>query len=127
MCEDVSLDNVAVLKYLGSLFAADGKQSYYIDARIAQAFARCGEFYSIFNSKSLNVALKLRLYEAAVCSKLTYGCETWILSDKAMGRLNGVNSRMIVRITGRRIAQEARASSCSFDLVKKVSQRRLRW
>ena len=34
---------------------------------------------------------------------------------------------MVARITGRSIAKEARTSSCSFDLVKKISQRSLRW
>ena len=126
MCENVPLDNVAFFKYLGSLFPADGNQSCDIDARIAQAFSRCGDLHNIFNSKSLSTNLKLRLYEVAVCSILTYGCETWILSEQVLRRLNGANSRMVARITGRSIAKEARTSSCSFDLVKKISQRRLR-
>ena len=103
MCENVSLDNVAIFKYLGSLFPADGKQSCDIDARIDQAFSRCGELHNIFNSKSLSANLKLRLYEAAVCSILTYGCETWILSEQVLRRLNGVNSRMVARITGHHV------------------------
>ena len=66
MCEGVPLDNVGIFKYLGTLYPADGKQSYGIDSRIAQAFLRCGELHSVFNSKSLSTRLKLRLYEAAV-------------------------------------------------------------
>ena len=40
MCENVPLDNIAIFKYLGTLFPADGKQIYNINARIAQAFSR---------------------------------------------------------------------------------------
>ena len=101
MCENDPLDNVPIFKYLGSLFPANGAQSNDIDSRIDQAFSRCGELHSVFNSQSLDVTLKLRLYEAAVCSILTYGCETWTLSDKVMRKLNGVNSRMVARIAGR--------------------------
>ena len=41
--------------------------------------------------------------------------------------MNGANSRMVARITGRDIATEARPATSSFDLVKKIRQRRLRW
>lgn len=64
MCEGVPIDNVAVFKYLGTLFSADGQQIRDINVRIVQAFSRCGELHNVFNSKSLRV----RLYEAAVCS-----------------------------------------------------------
>ena len=127
MCEGVPLDNVAVFKNLGTLFSADGKQIHDINDRIDQAFSRCGELHNVFNSKSLSVKLKLRLYEAAICSILTYGCETWTLTDKVMRKINGSNSRMVARITNRSIAQEARQDTCSFNLVRKIRQRRLRW
>ena len=71
MCEGTPLDNVAIFKYLGTLFSADGQQSHDISARIAQAFSRCGKLHNVLNSKSLSVKLKLRLCEAAVCSILT--------------------------------------------------------
>ena len=127
MCEDVPLDNVAVFKNLGTLFSADGQQTRDINARIAQAFSRCGELHDVFNSKSLSPALKLRLYEAAVCSIMTYGCETWVLTDKVIRKINGANSRMVARITGHSIASEARPVTSSFNLVRKIRQRRLRW
>ena len=35
-CEDTNLENVFKFKYLGSLFAADAKQCYDIQARVAK-------------------------------------------------------------------------------------------
>ena len=34
---------------------------------------------------------------------------------------------MVAHITGRSIAQESRAATCTLDLVKKIRQRHLRW
>ena len=81
----------------------------------------------MFGSKSLSVKIKLRLYEAAVCSILTYGCETWDLDTVTMRRINGANSVMLARITGRSIPTEARSHTTSFNLVQKIRERRFRW
>ena len=60
-------------------------------------------------------------------SLLTYGCESWTLTDDVMRKLNGANSRMLSRITGKDIRTEARSATASFDIVKHIRIRRLRW
>ena len=62
-----------------------------------------------------------------MCSKLVYGCEAWLLDDKTCKMLNGANSKMVSRITGRPIREEASASSKTFDVVKWIRARRLQW
>ena len=76
ICAGEPLDNVFTFKYLGSIFTANADQSHDIKARAAMAMARCGQLRHIFDSKHIPLRLKIRLYEAAVCSLLTYGCET---------------------------------------------------
>ena len=44
-----------------------------------------------------------------------------------MSKLNGCNSQMFVRITGNEVWYEARSATSSFDLVKHIRVRRLRW
>ena len=56
-----------------------------------------------------------------------YGCETWRFTPPVMRQTNGANSRMLARFTGKSIPQEARAASTTFDLVKHLRIRRLRW
>ena len=41
--------------------------------------------------------------------------------------INGANSRMLARFTGKSIPQEARPTSTSFDLVRQIRIRRLKW
>ena len=92
--------------------------------------ARCGRLRPIFDSKLVTTRLKLRLYEAALCSLMTYGCETWNLDVKTVKRINGVSSVMLSRITGNSIpheAAEARPTTTSLDLIKRIRIRRHRW
>ena len=126
-CGEKSLENVFRFSYLGSIFTANGLQSYDVDARVTMAMSRCGKLRHIFDSPHLPLKVKLRLYEAAVCSLLTYGCETWDLDTVTMRRINGANSVMLARITGNPIPTEARPLTTSFNLLKKIRERRLRW
>ena len=70
-CEGQPLDNIFRFKYLGTIFAANASQHFDIDSRISMAMARCGRLRPIFDSEFITLSLKLRLYEAAVCSLLT--------------------------------------------------------
>ena len=99
MCEGVQIKNVFRSKYLGSIFAADADQIRDIKSRIAQAFTRCGKMKHILDAERLSKDLKIRLYKAAVCSVLTYGCESWRLTPAVMRKINGVNSKMLTRFT----------------------------
>ena len=81
----------------------------------------------IFGSSHLPIKIKIRLYSASVCSLLSFGCETWKLTDKTMRRLNGVNSRMLASFTSKTIQQEARPSTTSLNLVLRLRKTHLRW
>ena len=126
-CEYDALENVFKFTYLDTVYAADGLQDYDIRARMAKAMARCGKLGHMFDSPELGPWLKIRLYVAAVISLLTYGCETWNLSQVVMWKLNGYNSLMLVRITDRSVWEEARSATASFDVVKTIRVCRLRW
>jgi len=80
LCEGKPLDNVFDFKYLGTMFNAPADQTMDVKVRIARAMKRCGQLRNILDSKIIGMKLKLRLYEASVCSLLTFGCETWTLN-----------------------------------------------
>ena len=44
-----------------------------------------------------------------------------------MAKLNGANSKMLARIMGTSVRNEARSATAHFDLVKDVRARRLKW
>ena len=121
------MSNVFRFRYLGTIFAANASQKFDLDTRIVMAMERCGRLRPGFDSAVITLRLKLRLYEAAVCSLMTYGCETWDIDEKTKKRINGTNSIMLARITGKSIPQEARPATTSLNLVCRIRMRRHRW
>ena len=74
-CGEAKLGNAAWFKYLGSVFSVDGSQRRDIKRRIAMAMSRCGALRQIFDSKVLDLQLKLSIYKTAVTSVMSYGSE----------------------------------------------------
>ena len=103
--------------YLGATFSADGDNMTDIRVRIAMARNTAGKLRNIWSSKWIPLRLKLRIYVTGVCTQLVYGSEAWNLDEEATHTLNGANSRMLHRITGRTIQEEA-SKDKSFDLVR---------
>lgn len=60
-CEGVKLENAAWFKYLGSIFATDGSQRHDVKRRIGLVMSRCGSLRHVFDSKDLNLDLKLTI------------------------------------------------------------------
>ena len=85
--------------------------------------------YLTLYSPEIGPNLKIRLYTVAVCSLMTWGCESWTLTDKVMRRINGGNrnSQMLSRITGNDVRHEARSCTTSFDILKHIRTMRLKW
>ena len=61
-----------------------------------------------------------------MCTQLVYGSKAWNLDEEAVRTLNGVNSKLLHRITGRPVQEEARDGR-SFDLVRWIRTRRAQW
>ena len=88
-CGEHILENVFRFLYLDTIFAANGLQCYDVGARVAMAMSRCGnKLRHVFDSPHISLKVKLRLYEATVCSLLTYGCETWDLDVHTIRKIN---------------------------------------
>ena len=124
--DDKEAENQWHSKYLGSIFEAGGDQMQDVMTRIARAKQRFGKMRHIWGNKELHKNLRMRLYKSSVCSILTYGSEAWRLTTKVCAALNGANSSMVSRITGRTIREEA-IEGKTFDLVKWIRARKLQW
>ena len=114
------MDNVFRFGYLSrdSLFCRFGSD-YDIEQRVVMTFTRYGSLIRIFDSKNIGLQLKLRLYEAAICSRLTYGSETWDLNETVCRTINDTNNVMLAKFTGKCIPQEIMVTTCSLNILKK--------
>ena len=127
LCEGEPLKNCYLFKYLGSIFAADGSDDPDVRRRIGIAKTRAGQLRHVLGSKHIKVGAKIKLYNAAVVSLFTYGCEGWVLTPKVLRQLNGANSGLLSHFTGKETRVEARPLTTSLDLTKEIRRRRLCW
>ena len=111
--------------YLGCRFTSDGDNAADMRHRMAIAGERSRSLNYLWSDNRLPRSLKFRLYAASVCSTLTHGCEAWMLTPRALARLNGFNSRQLNRITGRSYREEA--TNPSYDLLTAVRTLRHHW
>jgi hypothetical protein len=78
MIDQKQLENVAFLKYLGSLLTNDGRCTCKIKSRIAMAKAALNKKRALFASK-MAVELRKKLVKYYVWNTALYGAETWTL------------------------------------------------
>ena len=93
--------------------------------RVAIAQTTFGSLCSIWTDHRLSCALKLRTYQLAVFSTLTYASEAGMLTEPVMRSVNGFNSRCLHVITGH--DYRVTATAPEYDLLREIRQRRLRY
>ena len=86
---------------------------------IAQALF--SSLHQMWQDHRLPTFMKLRLYEAAVCSSLTHSCEAWDLSPSVMKSVNGYNSRCLNMITKK--SYHSTATAPDFNLILAMRRR----
>ena len=72
-------------KYLGSHIASSESD---IRIRKGQAWGAFWKMKDVFRSKTVRLALKIHIFEAACVFILLYGCESWIINQKFRDSLN---------------------------------------
>ena len=85
---------------------------------------RYNSLRNILESDEIDLRLKLHLYEASVCLLITFGCKSWILSKDIVQIINGANSGVINRFTGRTTPNHSIQSNPQGQTAR---QHRLRW
>ena len=96
-----------------------------IEDRLNLAGAVFADMMWLWKDKSLRLNLKLRLLVAAVCSVLSYGFESWLLTEKAAVKLRHWTAGALAHLTGRTREEEYKVPT--IDTVLWLRLRRLKW
>ncbi|KAK2562750.1 hypothetical protein P5673_014468 [Acropora cervicornis] len=73
-------NSVEHFTYLGSVMSNDATIDKDLDNRLSKASSSFGRLYKrVWNSHSLRLTTKIKVYRAVVISTLIYGAETWTL------------------------------------------------
>ena len=77
---------------------------------------------NIWKSSEISLTLKLRIYQAAVCSVVMYGSEAWIWNEALEKKLKNWNAKRVAFMTEKEIREEYKDPT--FDLVARTRKRR---
>ena len=98
MVGDVNLEDVNTFEYLGSKIDESGGTDTDVKARICKARSAFASLNKIWNSRTLSVRTKLRLFNSNVMSVLLYGAETWFLNKTHETKLQVFINKCLRRI-----------------------------
>ncbi len=117
--------HVLHFKYLGVMQSGDGDPLVPLSHRIVLASSRFGQLKRVLKEKKLSKSLRLRIFSSRVLSMLLYGCDAWNLTEQVRRKLNATGSKMLSKISGRPITDEAQEPS--IDIVLRTRDQRCNW
>ena len=95
------LKQVDEFKYLGSIFAENGRQDREIDRRINLASGVSRELWkTMISNPHLSRQSKLAVFRSVFKPTLTFGAQTWILDTSTRSRLEATEMRFLRKILG---------------------------
>ncbi|PSN43121.1 hypothetical protein C0J52_10468 [Blattella germanica] len=135
--DDMIFENVSQFSYLGTQIDEENLVSKEIKNRVMMG-NRCYYSYKhIMQSKILNKSLKLKLYHSVIRPKVTYGCETWTLTQKDESLLRIFERKILRKIFGNirktdgtwriRMNYELDELINGADIVRFVKSQRIAW
>ena len=105
-----SVEQVSEFKYLGVTIHERGEQELDLNKRIEAANRL---YYSIgrgiFKKKEITRETKMRVYRALYRPVVTYGCESWVLTQRMRARLGAVEMKCLRGIYGVTIMDRAKS------------------
>ena len=98
-------------KYLGVAFTSDGRQDEELDTRIGKASAVVRALhYSVVMKRELSKKAKLSVFKAVFVPILTYGHESWVMTERMRSQVHASELRFLRRIEGVTLFNKVRSS-----------------
>lgn len=92
---DDNLESVKHFKYLGAIINSNGSEEAEIHGRIIQANRAYFSLSHIFHSRDIHRNNKIRAYKTIIRPIVTYGCETWILTQYPASQIDAFERKML--------------------------------
>ncbi|GBP53124.1 Putative uncharacterized transposon-derived protein F52C9.6 [Eumeta japonica] len=97
--------------YLGQLIATRDTVPKEIDRRIANTWKRFWSLNEIMKNKDMPIKDKRRVYNICILPCLTYGCQTWALTEKLTNKLSICQNGIERSVLGLRIKDKIRLNN----------------
>ena len=128
-----TLKHVEKFKNLGVAFTSDGRQDEELDTRIGKASAVMRALhYSVVIKRELSKKAKLSIFKAVFVPILTYGHESWVMTERMRSQVQASEMRLLRRIEGVTLFNTVRGSEIRKSLnigplLLRIEKSQLRW
>ena len=133
MIDGQKMEQVDMFKYLGTTIHRDGTEDAEIKERIASASRL---YYSLSRAflgrKEVSKKTKMTIYKTVYRPILTYGSESWTLTNRIKSRLQGMEMKYLRRVKGitrrDRIRNEAVREELKIEpILETIENNKLKW
>ncbi len=126
-----TIDKIHKFTYRGSIMTSDGGTEEDVKCRVGKATTILQRMRQISACKSINIAIKLRLFNTIILPTAIYVSETWKITAKVTEQLNVFQQRCLRSILGisyldRITNEEVLHRSGSRRLQDIITERRMR-
>ena len=128
-----TLKQVEKFKYLGVAFTSNGRQDEELDIRIGKASAVMRALrYSVVMKRELSKKSKALIFQSTFVSILTYGHESWVMTERVRSRVQASEMRFLRKTEGVTLfnkvrSSEIRKSLYNEPLLLRIQRSQLRW
>ena len=128
-----TLKQVEKFKYLGVAFRSDERQDEELDTRIGKASAVMRALhYSVVMKRELSKKAKLSIFKTVFVPILTYGHESWVMTERVRSQVQASEMRFLRRIEGVTLFNKVRSSEIRKSLnieplLLRIERSQLRW
>ena len=127
-----TLKQVEKFKYLGGAFTSDGRQDEELDTRVGKASAVMRALHYIVMKRELSKKAKLPVFKAVFVPILTYGHESWVMTERMRSQVQASEMRFLRRIEGVTLFNKVRSSEIRKSLnieplLLQIERSQLRW
>ena len=112
-----TLKQVEKFKYLGAAFLSDGRQDEELDTRIGKARAVMRALHnSVVIKRESPKNAKLSIFKTVFVPILTYGHESWVMTERVRSHVQASERRFLRRIEGVTLFNKVRSSEIQKSL-----------
>ena len=126
------IEEVDSYVYLGQMVTKDHDQIQEMKRRIGQGWSAFCKLDNIMRDKNVPMRLKRKAFNECILPVMTYGCETWSLSNTQLEKLVTTQRKMErimigVTLKDRKSTEWIRKQSGLTDIIRSIRESKHRW
>ncbi|CAH2097703.1 unnamed protein product [Euphydryas editha] len=126
------LEYVKEYVYLGQIISFNDQMSKELDKRIATGWKKYWTMKEIMKSKELGIRIKQKTFDTCILPCITYGCETWALTQSHRDKLTRCQRAMERSMLGLKLKDKVRSTDIRrktklTDILSRIDQLKWRW